>query len=119
MIQTPAEAYAQLVAMADADIDTVMNGRVIVRHIIDTIEDAIDRDDLFYVQEFLALAKAEDIGPRYAIAILRTAFSKRHAVSTTWYELRDNCWAYMVELDKPGRARLMRGLMGDLNDPST
>lgn len=113
---TPEEAYKRLVDMADADIDNQMHGRVIVRHIIDTIEDAIDRDDLFYIQEFLALAKAQDIGPRYAIAILRTSRSKRDLVSTTWFELRDNCWDYMVELDKPGRVRLMRGLMGDLNN---
>ncbi len=109
---TPEEAYKRLVEMADADIDNQQHGRVIVRHIIDTIEDAVDRNDLFYVQEFLALAKTQDIGPRYAIAILRTALAKRNLVSTTWYELRDNCWAYMVEIDKPGRVRLMRGLIG-------
>lgn len=110
---TPAEAYAKLVAMADEDIDRQMNGRVICRHIIDTIEDAIDRDDLPYVQSFIALAKSEDIGPRYAVAILRTAFRKRHSLARVWYEFRDNCWNYMVLLDKPGRVRLMRGLMGD------
>lgn len=113
---TPAEAYAKLVAMHDEDIDANQNGRVICRFIIDTIEDAIDRKDFPYVQEFLGLARAQDVGPRYAIAILRTAFSERTRLQPYWVSLRDNCWDYMVELDKPGRIRLMRGLLGDKDD---
>lgn len=113
---TPQEAYTKLVVMHDADIDNQMCGREICRFIIDTIEDAIDRKDFAYVQEFLGLARAQDVGPRYAIAILRTAFSERNKLQPFWVALRDNCWDYMVELDKPGRIRLMRGLLGDKDD---
>ena len=107
---TPTEAWTHLVAMHDADIDDQQNGRPINRHIIDTVEDAIDQKDLAYLDEFMALAKSEDIGPRYAISILRSSFPVRKRIQH-WYALRDNTWAYMVKLDKPGRVRLMRGLM--------
>lgn len=107
---TPAEAYAKLVAMHDEDIDANQNGRAIIRHILDTVEGTLERKDFPYVQEFLQLAKSEDVGPRFAIAILRCSFSERDNLQPYWVEFRDNCWNYMVELNKPGRVLLMRGL---------
>lgn len=113
---TPAEAYAKLVAMHDADIDDNQHSREIIRHILDTVEGALECWDFTFVQEFLRLAKSEDVGPRYAIAILRSSFGERDKLQPYWVEFRDNCWNYMVKLDKPGRIRLMRGLLGDKDD---
>ena len=110
---TPAEAYAKLIAMEEEELNGKMNGRVILRHILDTIEGAIEREDLPYLQEFIGMSKSEDIGPRYACAILHYAFRKRRDIARTWYDLRENCWNYMIKLDKPGRLRLMRALMRD------
>ena len=116
---TPAEAYAKLVAMHDEDIDDNRNGREIIRHILDIVEGALERKDFTFVQEFLRIAKSEDVGPRYAISILRSSVGERDKLQPFWNEFRDNCWDYMVELDKPGRVRLMRGLLEPKGDDIT